>query len=114
MSRPTAAAFVALALGAAVTPAFAHPGHELAGAGFVAGVLHPLLGFDHLLAMVAVGVWAAQLGGRARWMMPLAFVAVMTTGAACALAGHAPPRATVQARLAKPEWRIEIVVTAAV
>ncbi|WP_028079714.1 HupE/UreJ family protein [Solimonas soli] len=90
MSRKTAA-FLALALLAAAAPAFAHPGHDLPGAGFVAGLLHPLSGFDHLLAMIAVGVWAAQLGGRARWMVPLAFVTVMAIGAATALAGFAPP-----------------------
>ena len=43
--------------------ASAHPGHE--GAGFVHGLLHPLGGLDHILAMVAVGLFAAQLGGRA-------------------------------------------------
>ncbi|MBX9870009.1 MAG: HupE/UreJ family protein, partial [Burkholderiaceae bacterium] len=54
--------------------ASAHPGH---GAGLMAGIAHPLLGFDHLLAMVAVGVWAFQLGGRARWMVPVSFVTLM-------------------------------------
>ena len=52
----------------------AHPGH---GGGLLAGVSHPLFGLDHLLAMVAVGVWAYQLGGRARWLVPASFVALM-------------------------------------
>lgn len=62
----------------------AHPGH---GAGFSAGVAHPLSGLDHLLAMLAVGLWAALLGGRARWALPAAFLGVMTLGGALGLAG---------------------------
>ncbi len=50
------------------------------GAGLVDGVVHPFGGFDHLVAMVAVGLWAAQLGGRALWRLPAAFVAVMAMG----------------------------------
>lgn len=44
------------------------------------GFFHPLGGVDHILAMVAVGIWAAQMGGRAIWLMPLAFVMVMILG----------------------------------
>jgi len=54
----------------------AHPGH--AGAGFAHGFAHPLSGLDHLLAMFAVGLWAAQLGARALWAVPAAFLSVMT------------------------------------
>ncbi|GAB4510387.1 MAG: HupE/UreJ family protein [Sulfuricaulis sp.] len=57
------------------------------GAGFSAGLAHPFIGLDHLLAMVAVGVWAAQLGGRAIWRVPLAFMAMMALGSALALGG---------------------------
>jgi urease accessory protein len=57
------------------------------GAGFAAGFAHPFSGLDHLLAMVAVGLWAAQLGGRARWLVPLAFMGAMAAGAGLALAG---------------------------
>ena len=53
------------------------PGHTH---GFVNGFLHPLSGWDHLLAMVAVGIWGVQCGGRARWMLPLAFLATMAAG----------------------------------
>ncbi len=49
--------------------------------GFWHGVEHPLGGLDHLLAMVAVGLWATELGGMALWVVPLAFVGVMTLGA---------------------------------
>jgi len=61
------------------TPAQAHTGPM---AGFAAGFAHPLLGLDHLLAMLAVGLWAARIGGHARWAVPLAFVAAMALGAA--------------------------------
>jgi urease accessory protein len=57
------------------------------GAGFVSGVAHPLTGLDHMLAMIAVGLWAAQLGGRAYWSVPLAFVGMMVLGAVMSTAG---------------------------
>lgn len=47
---------------------------------FQSGFFHPFSGLDHLLAMIAVGLWATQLGGRAQWQVPLTFVAVMTIG----------------------------------
>ena len=50
------------------------------GAGFADGLVHPFLGIDHLVAILAVGFWAAQLGGAALWRVPLAFLAVMTSG----------------------------------
>jgi urease accessory protein len=86
------ASLVVLATVAAMafsSAAFAHPGHphlDVAG-----GFAHPLSGLDHLLAMVAVGLWAAQLGGRALWLMPLTFVATMTAGAALGIGGMAMP-----------------------
>jgi urease accessory protein len=55
--------------------------------GFGSGFAHPLHGLDHLLAMIAVGLWAAQLGGRARWLVPASFVGVMIVGAALAMSG---------------------------
>ncbi len=83
-------AFIAL-LGFVLLPAaaWAHPGHAVGG--WPAGFLHPFSGFDHLLAMVAVGVWAAQIGGRARWAIPLAFVSAMVAGAAAGFAGMQLP-----------------------
>jgi urease accessory protein len=76
------AAFLTLAAG----PALAHTG---AGAvsGLAAGVAHPLGGLDHILAMVAVGILAVQQGGRAFWLVPAAFVAMMVAGGALGAAG---------------------------
>jgi urease accessory protein len=68
--------------------AMAHPGHGPVD--LVTGFVHPLTGWDHLLAMVAVGLWAAQLGGRARWALPAAFVGAMALGATAGIAGFAP------------------------
>lgn len=62
-----------------------------AGAAAQAGFLHPLTGFDHLLVMVAVGLWAVQIGGRALWLLPCSFVASMIAGGLVGLSGfHAP------------------------
>jgi urease accessory protein len=58
--------------------AFAHPGH--ADNGLVAGISHPIGGLDHLLAMLAVGLWAAQHQGAARWALPCTFVGTMLIG----------------------------------
>jgi urease accessory protein len=68
----------------------AHTGHDH-GAGFISGLLHPLTGADHLLAMVAVGLWASQLGGRALILVPAAFVAVMAVAGGFGVAGFIPP-----------------------
>lgn len=68
--------------------ASAHPGHA---DGLLSGLAHPLLGADHLLAMVAVGLWAYQLGGRARWQVPASFVALMSVAAIAGMAGFALP-----------------------
>lgn len=56
-----------------------------------AGLAHPFLGWDHLLAMVAVGIWAAQLGGRARWLLPVSFVGAMAGGAFAGANGFTLP-----------------------
>ena len=63
--------------------------HVEAGAvgGFVSGVLHPLLGLDHLVAMVAVGLWGAFLGRPAIWLLPVVFPSVMALGGALGIAG---------------------------
>jgi len=68
----------------------AHPGHRDVH-GFVQGLVHPVSGVDHILAMVMVGVFAAQLGGRAIWLVPASFVAVMLLGGVLGVAGlHVP------------------------
>lgn len=59
--------------------------------GWSNGFSHPLLGWDHLVTMLAVGIWAAQLRGRAIWMLPLAFVGVMSVGGLAGAAGLAIP-----------------------
>jgi urease accessory protein len=92
MIRPTRIIACAAVMGLALTaPAFAHTGIAAHGHGFAAGFLHPLMGLDHLLAMLGVGVWAAQLGKRATWLVPAVFVAVMIAGAGVALAGAPLP-----------------------
>lgn len=55
------------------------------------GLLHPFGALDHVLAMVAVGLWASQLGGRALWLLPLTFPAVMALGAALGISGIVLP-----------------------
>ncbi|MBA1146473.1 HupE/UreJ family protein [Ectothiorhodospiraceae bacterium WFHF3C12] len=64
----------------------AHPGN-LEPSGLLAGIAHPLGGIDHLLAMFAVGIWAAQAGGRALWTVPATFVAAMAAGGLAGAAG---------------------------
>lgn len=69
-----------------VAAAHAHTGAEEAN-GFVAGVLHPLTGFDHLLAMVAVGIWGATLGRPLIWALPVAFPMLMVVGGILGITG---------------------------
>lgn len=66
--------------------AYAHVGVDTAN-GWVHGFAHPLGGADHVLAMIAVGLWAAQMGGRAVWLVPLTFVTVMALGGLIGMAG---------------------------
>ena len=70
----------------------AHPGPVGHTHGFTNGLMHPLTGLDHILTMIAVGIWAAQRGGRALWSVPLAFISVMTIGGIFGMAGigHIP------------------------
>lgn len=79
MHRRSACA-IAVALTFIAATARAHTGQADGTNGFVAGVLHPLTGFDHLLAMLAVGMWGAQLGMPAIWVLPVAFPLVMACG----------------------------------
>lgn len=77
--------FFTLAL---VAPAVAHA-HTETGAigGFISGFLHPLLGPDHIAAMVAVGIWGAFLGAPAMWRLPVIFPLVMAGGGALGILG---------------------------
>jgi urease accessory protein len=83
-------ATVALAAMTVGSSAWAHPGHP-DGAGFLVGFVHPWTGIDHLIAMVAVGLWAAQQGGRKVWLLPLMFIAGMVVGASIAWSGVSLP-----------------------
>ena len=66
--------------------------HEIpSGGGFMSGFNHPVLGFDHLLAMLSVGMLSTQLGGRAIWTVPLAFVTFMLVGGILGLYAIAVP-----------------------
>ena len=85
----TALRIAAALLALAPTVAFAHPGHD--GASLVSGFLHPLGGFDHIIAMVAVGVLAARLGGRALWLVPASFIAAMAIAGLAGSAGIGLP-----------------------
>jgi urease accessory protein len=79
-----------LGLVASAAPAFAHPGH-LTASGFGGGIAHPLGGLDHVLAMVAVGLLASQVGGRALWALPTAFLSMMAVGFAVGFSGSSLP-----------------------
>lgn len=81
-------ALVVLAL--APTAALAHTGIGDTG-GFAHGFTHPLGGIDHMIAMVMVGLFAYQMGGRALWLVPLTFVLVMALGGVLGIAGIAVP-----------------------
>ncbi|MGE0422194.1 MAG: HupE/UreJ family protein [Reyranellaceae bacterium] len=88
-------AIAAALLAVTASAAQAHTGHPLHGAG--AGLLHPLTGLDHLLAMLGVGIWAAHIGAtgerRATWLVPASFVTVMALGAVAGLSGATLPLA---------------------
>lgn len=70
--------------------AFAHTGVGET-TGFMHGFSHPIGGADHMLAMVAVGLWAAQIGGRALWFVPCTFVSVMVLGGILGFTGVPVP-----------------------
>jgi urease accessory protein len=77
----------------AATPAFAHTGFHASG--FADGLLHPIGGLDHALAMLAVGLFAAILGGRALWAVPASFVVMMLAGGGLGFAGIEVPAAEI-------------------
>ena len=89
MRRPLLSTLLAVvAVAGLSSAALAHPGH---GGGLVSGLSHPFTGLDHLLAMVAVGLWASQFGRRALVLLPMVFVAMMAAGAALGVQGAAMP-----------------------
>jgi urease accessory protein len=91
--------------------------------GFMSGFLHPLLGWDHVIAMVAVGLWGAFLGMPALWLLPVVFPLVMTVGGALGVMGVPLPAvetgialsavalgAVVAAALRPPLWVAAVLV----
>ena len=88
MTHRQASLALAAAMSAIAGPALAHSGH---GDGFAAGFAHPFSGIDHMLAMVAVGLWAALRGGSALYAWPVAFIAAMAAGFGLAQAGFVLP-----------------------
>jgi urease accessory protein len=78
-----------LIVGLFADPAAAHTGGAVGG--WVSGFSHPLRGFDHLLAMLAVGIWGAQMGGRLVWQLPVAFPLVMALGGVLGMLGLTVP-----------------------
>ena len=85
MKRAAVTTFVAFLVFAPVA-AMAHPGHDGAG-GLAHGFIHPFTGIDHVLAMIAVGVLAAQYGGRALWLVPMSFLVAMGAAGAVGMTG---------------------------
>lgn len=110
----------ALALLFANVCAYAHAGGGAGG--FAAGFAHPMNGLDHVLAMVAVGLWGAQLGPPQLWLLPVTFPLVMAFGGAIGLMGVPLPAVEVGIALsavalgamvlleAKPDVRISMAL----
>lgn len=88
--KPNRLLIAALSLAAFSAPAFAHTGVG-ATHGVVVGFTHPFSGIDHILVMLAVGVLAAQLSGRAYYLLPLTFMSMMIVGAGLGVGGVALP-----------------------
>ena len=91
---PLRTCLVALAALAAAAPVWAHEQQGQA-AGLLSGLLHPVSGIDHVLAMIAVGLWGAQLGSPAIWLLPVTFPLVMAIGGFLGLIGVPLPAVEV-------------------
>ena len=94
MRNTTTKFLITIFLLTASSAAFAHPGHDVSG--FTAGLMHPFSGMDHLLAMVAVGLWAAQgntgkNGRRKVWLLPATFMTMLAVGAGIAMQWQSLP-----------------------
>src|ERR1044072_5778403 len=74
-------------------PAFAHTGEGTGG--FLAGLAHPVFGLDHVVAMVAVGLWGAFLGAPAIWLLPIVFSLVMALGGVLGILGVPIPAVAI-------------------
>jgi urease accessory protein len=123
MTRGMARRAAAVTLLAALWPslAWAHAAQGRAE-GFLAGVHHPISGLDHVLAMIAVGLWGAQIGAPAVWLLPVTFPMVMAFGGMLGLMGVPLPGAEVGIALSGillglavlAEWRPALSVAAAI
>jgi urease accessory protein len=94
LMSPAVLATLIAAFVLAPTIALAHTGHAETTE-LMYGIAHPISGIDHVLAMVAVGLLSAHLGGRALWLVPLTFVGVMMVGGALGMARIQLPFAEV-------------------
>jgi urease accessory protein len=83
------ALFVVLLL--VTEPALAHTEGSAVGTGFLSGFAHPIFGWDHVVAMVAVGLWGAFLGAPAIWLLPVVFPLVMALGGSLGVLGMPIP-----------------------
>ena len=92
MNTPSIKRNALLTLSLLLIPTLAHA-HVGIGetSGFLRGMGHPLNGIDHICAMVAVGLWASQMGGRSLWLIPLTFLFVMATGGLLGMSGVTLP-----------------------
>lgn len=95
-------ALALLPCAAMAAPALAHIG-GVAG-GFLSGVTHPLFGVDHVVAMVAVGLWGAFLGAPAIWLLPIVFPLVMALGGALGILGLPLPAVETGIAIRPPCW----------
>lgn len=93
-----------------IEPAWAHEGAGAVG-GFMSGFTHPIFGWDHVIAMVAVGIWGAFLGAPAIWVLPVVFPMVMALGGALGIAGVGLP--AVETGIALSAVVLGIMVAAA-
>lgn len=82
---------ITVILGCFSSLAFAHVGQGDIAGGFSSGFVHPINGWDHVLAMIAVGIWGAQLGRPAIWALPVTFPMVMAFGGVLGAFGIAIP-----------------------
>jgi len=89
-AAPLAAIVLSLAVFAVPSQAEAHIIQGPVG-GFTSGLAHPFLGADHLLAMLAVGIWGAQMGGTRIWSLPVTFPLVMAIGGILGMTGFPLP-----------------------
>lgn len=94
----------------ALSPADAHPETNTVG-GFLAGIEHPLTGLDHIVAMVAVGLWGAYLGAPAMWLLPVVFPLVMAFGGGIGVLGG--PMLGVETTIAVSDIVLGLVVVLA-